>query len=109
MGACRERVGDDFICGMKLKGAEYGDALGTTVEEAQEFAKMIEAAGADYFNVTADGYNDYWRVATAEQMLYPEPPSPAHEAIQEHRRAGHLGGSAGRSHQGGGDGARWAW
>jgi 2,4-dienoyl-CoA reductase (NADPH2) len=76
MGACRERVGDDFICGMKLKGAEYGDALGTTVEEAQEFAKMIEAAGADYFNVTADGYNDYWRVATAEQMLYPEPPSP---------------------------------
>ncbi|MFH0914875.1 MAG: NAD(P)/FAD-dependent oxidoreductase [bacterium] len=76
MRACRERTGDDFICGMKLKGAEYGDALGTTVEEAQQFAKMIEAAGADYFNVTADGYNDYWRVATAEQMLYPEPPSP---------------------------------
>ena len=76
MRACRERVGDDFICGMKLKGAEYGDRLGTTVEEAQQFAKMIEAAGCDYFNVTADGYNDYWRVATAEQMLYPEPPSP---------------------------------
>lgn len=76
MRACRERTGDDFICGMKLKGAEYGDALGTTVEEAQQFATMIEAAGADYFNVTADGYNDYWRVATAEQMLYPEPPSP---------------------------------
>ena len=76
MGACRERVGDDFICGMKLKGAEYGDRLGTTLEEAQQFATMIEAAGADYFNVTADGYNDYWRVATAEQMLYPEPPSP---------------------------------
>jgi 2,4-dienoyl-CoA reductase (NADPH2) len=76
MQACRERVGDDFICGMKLKGAEYGHPLGTTMEEAQEFARMIEAAGADYFNVTADGYNDYWRVATAEQMLYPEPPSP---------------------------------
>jgi 2,4-dienoyl-CoA reductase (NADPH2) len=76
MRACRERTGDDFICGMKLKGAEYGDPLGTTVGEAQQFAKMIEAAGADYFNVTADGYNDYWRVATAEQMLYPEPPSP---------------------------------
>ncbi len=74
--ACRERTGDDFICGMKLKGAEYGDTLGTTVEEAQEFARMIEVAGADYFNVTADGYNDYWRVATAEQLLYPEPPSP---------------------------------
>jgi len=76
MSGCRERVGDDFICGMKLKGAEYGDDLGTTVEEAQQFARMIEAAGADYFNVTADGYNDYWRVATAEQLLFPEPPSP---------------------------------
>lgn len=76
MGSCRERVGTDFICGMKLKGAEYGDPLGTSVDEAQQFARMIEAAGADYFNVTADGYNDYWRVATAEQLLFPEPPSP---------------------------------
>ena len=76
MRSCRERVGDDFICGMKLKGAEYGHPLGTTVEEAQEFARMIEEAGADYFNVTADGYNEYWRVATAEQLLFPEPPSP---------------------------------
>jgi 2,4-dienoyl-CoA reductase-like NADH-dependent reductase (Old Yellow Enzyme family)/thioredoxin reductase len=76
MSGCRQRVGDDFICGMKLKGAEYGDVLGTTVPEAQQFARMIEAAGADYFNVTADGYNDYWRVATAEQLLFPEPPSP---------------------------------
>ncbi len=46
------------------------------MEEAQQFAKLIEAAGADYFNVTADGYNDYWRVATAEQLLFPEPPTP---------------------------------
>ena len=76
MRSCRERVGDDFICGMKLKGAEYGHPLGTTVAEAQEFARMLEEAGADYFNVTADGYNEYWRVATAEQLLFPEPPSP---------------------------------
>ena len=76
MRACRERTGEDFICGMKLKGREFGDPLGTTVEEAQQFAKLIEAAGADYFNITADGYNDYWRVATAEQLLFPEPPSP---------------------------------
>ena len=76
MRACRERCGEDFICGMKLKGCEYGDKLGTTVEEAQQFAKLIESAGADYFNVTLDGYNDYWRVATAEQLLFPEPPSP---------------------------------
>ncbi len=82
MRLCRERVGDDFILGMKLKGAEFGDPLGTTMQEAQEFAKMIEAAGADYFNVTADGYNDYWRIATAEQVFYPEPPKPMLKELQ---------------------------
>ena len=82
MRLSRERVGEDFILGMKLKGAEFGDPLGTTVEEAQEFAKMIEAAGADYFNVTADGYNDYWRIATAEQVFYPEPPKPLLKELQ---------------------------
>jgi 2,4-dienoyl-CoA reductase-like NADH-dependent reductase (Old Yellow Enzyme family)/thioredoxin reductase len=88
MQSCRERVGDDFICGMKLKGAEYGDPLGTTVAEAQEFARMIEKAGADYFNVTADGYNEYWRVATAEQLLFPEPPSPLREEFRNTAQPG---------------------
>jgi 2,4-dienoyl-CoA reductase (NADPH2) len=88
MTACRERVGDDFICGMKLKGAEYGDKFGTTVGEAQQFARMIEAAGADYFNVTADGYNDYWRVATAEQLLFPEPPAPLMDEFRNTREPG---------------------
>lgn len=82
MRACRQLVGEDFIVGMKLKGAEYGDPLGTTVEEARDFAKMLEAAGADYFNITVDGYFDrsgdpgHWRVIIPEQMFYPEPPSP---------------------------------
>ncbi len=88
MKSCRERVGGDFICGMKLKGAEYGDPFGTTVAEAQEFARLIERAGADYFNVTADGYNEYWRVATAEQLLFPEPPSPL---LQEFRNTAQPG------------------
>ena len=88
MSACRERCGDDFICGMKLKGTEFGDPLGITMQEAQQFAKMIEAAGADYFNVTADGYNDYWRVATAEQLLFPEPPSPL---MKEFKNTGEPG------------------
>ena len=82
MRACRERVGEDFIVGMKLKGAEYGDPLGTTLDEAQEFAKMLEVAGADYFNITVDGYFDrsgdqgHWRVIIPEQLFYPEPPKP---------------------------------
>jgi len=91
--ACRDRVGDDFIVGQKLKGAEYGDPLGTTVEEAKEFAKMLEAAGADYFNITVDGYFDrsghpgHWRVVIPEQMFYPEPPSPLDKSLEGMRRS----------------------
>jgi 2,4-dienoyl-CoA reductase (NADPH2) len=76
LNACRERVGDDFVIGVKLNGAEYGVPEGTTSEECQEFAKMLEAAGADYFNIVADGYGAYGRVAIAEQLSYPEPPKP---------------------------------
>lgn len=97
MRACRQRVGEGFIVGMKLKGAEYGDPLGTTVEEAQEFAKVLEAAGADYFNITVDGYFDrsgdpgHWRVIIPEQMFYPEPPSPLIKELEDMRVSPGLG------------------
>ena len=72
--ACRERVGKDYLLGIKLNGAEYGVAEGTTSEECQQFATWLEAAGCDYFNVAADGYAEYGRIAIAEQLFYPEPP-----------------------------------
>jgi 2,4-dienoyl-CoA reductase (NADPH2) len=74
--ACRERVGNDYLLAVKLNGAEYGVPEGTTSEECQQFAKMLEAAGSDYFNVVADGYGPYGRIAIAEQLSYPEPPKP---------------------------------
>jgi 2,4-dienoyl-CoA reductase (NADPH2) len=74
--ACRERVGDDFLLAVKLNGAEYGVPEGTTSEECQQFAKWLEAAGSDYFNIVADGYGAYGRIAIAEQLSYPEPPKP---------------------------------
>ncbi|MCL5735746.1 MAG: NADH:flavin oxidoreductase, partial [Actinobacteria bacterium] len=74
--ACRERVGDDYLLAVKLNGAEYGVPEGTTSEECQQFAKWLEAAGADYFNIVADGYAAYARIAIAEQLSYPEPPKP---------------------------------
>ena len=74
--ACREKVGDDFVIGVKLNGAEYGNPRGTTSAECQEFAKILEAAGADYFNIVGDGYGAYGRLAIAEQLFYPEPPKP---------------------------------
>ena len=76
MRACRERVGEDYLLGIKLNGAEYGVPEGTTSEECQQFAKWLEAAGSDYFNVAADGYGAYGRIAIAEQLSYPEPPKP---------------------------------
>ena len=72
--ACRERVGDDYLLAIKLNGAEYGVPEGTTSEECQQFAKWLEAAGSDYFNIVADGYGPYGRIAIAEQLSYPEPP-----------------------------------
>jgi len=74
--ACRERVGDGFVIGVKLNGAEYGVPEGTTSEECQQFAKWLEAGSADYFNIVADGYGPYGRIAIAEQLSYPEPPKP---------------------------------
>ena len=72
--ACRERVGEDYLLAIKLNGAEFGVPEGTTSEECQQFAKWLEAAGCDYFNVAADGYAEYGRIAIAEQLSYPEPP-----------------------------------
>jgi 2,4-dienoyl-CoA reductase (NADPH2) len=74
--ACRERVGDDFVIGVKLNGAEYGAPEGITSEECQQFAKWLEAASADYFNIVGDGYGAYGRIAIAEQLSYPEAPKP---------------------------------
>ncbi|MCL5734262.1 MAG: FAD-dependent oxidoreductase [Actinobacteria bacterium] len=72
--ACRARVGKDFVLGIKLNGAEYGVPEGTTSEECRQFARWMEASSIDYFNVAADGYGPYGRIAIAEQLSYPAPP-----------------------------------
>ena len=74
--ACRARVGPAFVIGVKLNGAEYGHEQGTTIEDCQQFAKILEAESADYFNIQGDGYGKYGRVSIAEQLFYPEPPKP---------------------------------
>ncbi|MFH1650685.1 MAG: FAD-dependent oxidoreductase [Chloroflexota bacterium] len=74
--AARERVGQDFVIGVKINGAEYGEAEGTTSRESQAIARILEAAGADYLNVAGDGYHQYVRISLPEQIFYPEPPKP---------------------------------
>jgi len=90
--ACRRRVGDDYVVGIKLNGAEYGIPEGTTSEECVQFAKMLEAAGVDYFDIIAEGYGPYHRIAMAEQLSYPEPPRPLVEGLPsvDYRRGMHV-------------------
>lgn len=68
----RELCGPDFVIGVRMNGREWGHELGTTNDEACQFAQMFEAAGADYLQVSAYGYGEHWLVAFPDLVLYPE-------------------------------------
>lgn len=74
--AVKERVGKDFAVGIRMNGGEYGIDTGTTAAEGQQIAKIFEAAGADYIDVSAFGYGAYSRFVVPEQVFFPEPPKP---------------------------------
>lgn len=59
----RELCGPDFLIGARLSAHEWGDPLGTTPEEAAEIAKLLEAAGLEYIQLSAYGYGPYWMAA----------------------------------------------
>ena len=54
-------------------------ALGTTNAEAVEFAKIFEANGADYLQVSAYGYGAFALCALPELVTYPEVPPEVKE------------------------------
>jgi len=70
----RELVGDDFVVGVRMSAVELGHPLGTTNQEAVEFAKMFEKAGADYIQSSGYGYNEFYCCWAPDVMLYPEIP-----------------------------------
>ncbi|MBW2618687.1 MAG: FAD-dependent oxidoreductase, partial [Deltaproteobacteria bacterium] len=45
LGACRERVGDDFSLGVRLNADEMHPAGGLTITDAQQIARRLEATG----------------------------------------------------------------
>src|SRR5690606_2427382 len=51
--AVREAVGPDFPVWMKLDSREVGKDVGTTLEDAKQVARWLEAAGVDAITVTA--------------------------------------------------------
>ncbi|MFC1929422.1 FAD-dependent oxidoreductase [Chloroflexota bacterium] len=70
----RDLVGPDFVVGVRMNGREWGHELGTTSEEAVEFAKIFEKAGADLLHVSAQGYGQFYGLSLPSRVVYPEPP-----------------------------------
>jgi len=68
----RELCGEEFVIGVRMNGKEWSHELGTTAEEAAEFGKLFEAAGADYLQVSAYGYGEFWMCAFPDYVTYPE-------------------------------------
>jgi len=73
----KELVGSDFVVGLRISAREWGHPLGTSNEEAIEFSKMFERAGADYIQASAYGYDEFFRCWAPDQVLYPEVPESA--------------------------------
>jgi 2,4-dienoyl-CoA reductase (NADPH2) len=75
----KKRLGQDFpVCAL-INGMEYGRKEGTTIEEAQEFARILQEAGADAINVrnySFDPFYDGIRTIFTEEAFYPEPLKP---------------------------------
>jgi 2,4-dienoyl-CoA reductase (NADPH2) len=82
----KKRTGTDFPVTAIINGAEFGIEKGTTIEEAQGFARIIEAAGADGFQIRAFGYGDYQyhRTLWPENLFYPEPSRPFPQGLDSH-------------------------
>jgi len=74
--AIKQRLGQDFPVSVRMNGAEYGADRGTTSEESQGLARILQEAGADAIDVSAYGYGygAYSRLITPEQAFRPEPP-----------------------------------
>ncbi len=81
--AVRERVGENFVVGVRMNGIECGTAKGLTSEETQEIACMLQEAGADYISVTGWGYGPCEWLMFPEQILYPEPIVPLAKKVKK--------------------------
>ena len=85
----KKRLGQDFPVSVLINGAEYGVDKGITLEESQEFARIIAEAGVDAIHVRAHGYGEYLAQLQPEEVFYPEPPKPLAEPLDgSHHGAG---------------------
>lgn len=68
----RERVGRDFVLGVRLTGNEHMEG-GTTPEDACRIARIGEEAGLDYIHLTAGCWESVkWYVPEEDGTMLPE-------------------------------------
>lgn len=83
----KKRLGQDFPVSVLLTGLEVGHPKGTTIEESQGFARILEAAGVDAIQTRAFGYGDYYFIHPGpDQILFPEAPQSLPEGLDWSRR-----------------------
>ena len=74
--ALKKRLGWDYPITVLFSGAEFGIKNGLTTEDSQQIAPILEAAGADGFQVRAPGHGAYGLRQWLEHHFYPEKMNP---------------------------------
>jgi 2,4-dienoyl-CoA reductase (NADPH2) len=84
----RDRLGEKFIIGARINGAEFGaeHGDGLTYEESRQIGRILEKAGVDLLQVKDYGYNHFEWVHFPEQGLYPEVPKGTEKFAKAVRR-----------------------
>jgi 2,4-dienoyl-CoA reductase (NADPH2) len=95
----KKRAGQDFPVSVCMNGIEIGRTAGVdddtcmTVEDSQELARIIEAAGADAIQVRNQWLGYHVGGFLPDYLFYPEPPIPLKEFPKEYN-ASHRGAGA---------------
>lgn len=69
----RAELGADFPIGARFNGQEWGAPGAFSMEEAVEFAKILEKASADYLSISGYGYGPMPFRYLTDYFPYPEP------------------------------------
>jgi 2,4-dienoyl-CoA reductase (NADPH2) len=70
----KKTCGQDYPIDVLINAAELGLPNGITFEESKQFAKMIQAAGADALQLRNSGFGPYSGDLHTDQFFYPELP-----------------------------------
>ena len=68
----KKLLGADFAVIALINGAEFGHPKGTHIEEAKQFAKFMQLAGADAIQVRAQYYGHRGGLLHPDRFYYPE-------------------------------------